>query len=172
MLFRSGGEPGLAEMDALYRTSLLATPCDWNDPLFSATFRDIMGSILAADVPITPVIIDNLLNDSLSSTSHHTLQHFHCVLSYGSDQTIRIHPSFFEFLTALKRCGRLEWHINLPYYRRYLAIRCFEYIRTNLRDEREELESFTYEVGLNVINVQLLLIGDHRDIHSISCHHL
>ncbi|KAH8092486.1 hypothetical protein BXZ70DRAFT_951104 [Cristinia sonorae] len=127
------------EMDAssvinqLYTDALELASGDWDDDEFRLPFNAIFGTLVAADsAPLNCVTLDELLGDTLTVTSEHTLQHFGSVVTHDFENPrspVELHPSFREYLSDRNRCGSdAKWYINVDDHCRKLALRCMEYI--------------------------------------------
>jgi hypothetical protein len=123
-------------LDLIYSTALESTR-RWEDPAFSADFRDILGVVIAARNPLTALTIDRLnAGASVPRTqpSLHTIQHLGCVFRGTTSEPIRvIHPSFEEFLTDRARCKKDEWFIDVYLSHRRLAHQCIGSLRAILK---------------------------------------
>ncbi|KAG1747702.1 hypothetical protein EDB19DRAFT_282546 [Suillus lakei] len=123
-------------LDLMYSTALESAG-RWEDPAFSADFRDILGIVIAARNPLTASTIDHL-NEAASVSrtrpSLHTIQHLGCVFRGSASEPIHvIHPSFEDFLTDRARCKRDEWFIDVSLSRRKLARQCIGSLRAILK---------------------------------------
>ncbi|KAI6024326.1 hypothetical protein EDC04DRAFT_278657 [Pisolithus marmoratus] len=115
-------------LDSIYITALESAG-KWNDGAFAADFREILGMVIVAENPLTSETIDILNADFTSGRKKrpclHTIQHFSSVLQWASDKPIRVfHPSFADFITERRRCGRDAWHIDKPHHHLRLARQC------------------------------------------------
>ncbi|KAG1813834.1 uncharacterized protein BJ212DRAFT_1482194 [Suillus subaureus] len=123
-------------LDLIYSTALESTR-RWEDPAFSADFRDILGVVIAARNPLTALTIDRLNEvSSVSRTrpSLHTIQHLGCVFRGTTSEPIQvIHPSFEDFLTDRARCKRDEWFIDVSLSHQRLARQCIGSLRATLK---------------------------------------
>ncbi|KIK42463.1 hypothetical protein CY34DRAFT_804888 [Suillus luteus UH-Slu-Lm8-n1] len=123
-------------LDLIYSTALESTR-RWEDPAFSADFRDILGVVIAARNPLTALTIDRL-NEGASvprtQPSLHTIQHLGCVFRGTTSEPIRvIHPSFEDFLTDRARCKKDEWFIDVYLSHQRLAHQCIGSLRAILK---------------------------------------
>ncbi|KAI6138459.1 hypothetical protein BKA82DRAFT_4236015 [Pisolithus tinctorius] len=79
----------------------------WDDSAFSADFQEILGIVIK------------------EAACLHTIQHLSCLLQWAADKPIRVfHPSFADFITERRRCGRDAWHINKSHHHLRLARQC------------------------------------------------
>lgn len=124
-------------LDNIYVTALESAG-KWDDPGFTADFRDILGIVIVAEDPLTAQAID-ILNADFTYTrkkrpSLHTLQHLGCVLQWAGDRPIRVmHPSFADFITERRRCGRDAWYIDKFYHELRVARQCIRHLNTVLK---------------------------------------
>ncbi|KAG2357448.1 hypothetical protein BDR07DRAFT_1612520 [Suillus spraguei] len=123
-------------LDLIYSTALESVG-RWEDPAFSADFRDILGVVIAARNPLTALTIDRL-NEAASVSrtrpSLHTIQHLGCVFRGATSEPIHlIHPSFEDFLTDRARCKRDEWFIDVSSSHQRLARQCISCLRVILK---------------------------------------
>ncbi|KAG1871581.1 hypothetical protein F4604DRAFT_1955755 [Suillus subluteus] len=123
-------------LDLIYSTALESVR-RWEDPAFSADFRDILGVVIAARNPLTALTIDRLnevASVSRTRPSLHTIQHLGCVFRGTTSEPIQvIHPSFEEFLTDRARCKRDEWFIDVSLSHQRLALQCIGSLRAILK---------------------------------------
>ncbi|KAG1879614.1 hypothetical protein C8R48DRAFT_648028 [Suillus tomentosus] len=123
-------------LDLMYSTALESAG-RWEDPAFSADFRDILGIVIAAKNPLTASTIDRLnevASVSRTRPSLHTIQHLSCVFRGSTNEPIHvIHPSFEDFLTDRTRCKRDEWFIDVYLSHQRLALQCISSLRANLK---------------------------------------
>ncbi|KAG2342057.1 hypothetical protein BDR05DRAFT_424914 [Suillus weaverae] len=123
-------------LDLIYSTALVSAG-RWEDPAFSADFRDILGVVIAAKNPLTALTIDRLnevASVSRTRPSLHTIQHLGCVFRGTTSEPIHvIHPSFEDFLTDRARCKKDEWFIDVSLSHQRLALQCIGSLRAILK---------------------------------------
>ncbi|KAI6012810.1 hypothetical protein F5J12DRAFT_820855 [Pisolithus orientalis] len=115
-------------LDNIYITALESAG-KWNDSAFAADFQEILGIVIVAENPLTPPTIDILNADFTGGRKKrpclHTIQHLSCLLQWAADKPVRVfHPSFADFITERRRCGRDAWHINKSHHHLRLARQC------------------------------------------------
>jgi len=126
----NSSEP-FAQLDKLYKTGLESARY-WNDLLFCSDFRDILGVILCARNPLSPSVIDSLLELPQNRTCCQTISHLGCVLHIGESDGIRIlHPSFHDYLSS--RCSLEPWFVDLQLHNRKLALCCIGLLNRTLQ---------------------------------------
>jgi WD40 repeat protein len=131
-----------AALDALYRTALNSIN-RWDDEDFVSDFRDVMGIILVARLPLSSSAIDALLHIPDDRPSGHLISLLGCVLQ--QNPTIRVlHPSFVDFLMEKERCGRDIWFFDHETYHRLLALRCLGRMDVVLQQNMCNLTLSTY----------------------------
>jgi hypothetical protein len=117
----SGAE---AALDALYKTALESVGY-WDDEDFMTDFRTILGIIFLAREPLSSPAIDALLHLPEDRPCMNTISLLGCLLQQSP--TVRVlHPSFADFLTTKKRCGRDTWFFDQSVYHRRLACLCLD----------------------------------------------
>ena len=113
-----------AALDTLYKTALESIGL-WNDEDFITYFHAILGVVLVTCQPPSSTGIDASLSLPKGWPSMHTISLLGCVLQ--QKPTVRaLHPSFNDFLTTERRCGRDIWFFDQSIYHRYLALRCLD----------------------------------------------
>ncbi|KAI6139916.1 hypothetical protein BKA82DRAFT_4203105, partial [Pisolithus tinctorius] len=108
-------------LDNIYITALESAG-KWDDRNF--------GYRIVAENPLTPPTID-ILNADFTGGERSGL----CLLQWAADKPIRVfHPSFADFITERRRCGRDAWHINKSHHHLRLARQCIaqEYLPNTL----------------------------------------
>lgn len=126
------GTPGVeAALDNLYETALKSGG-RWDDEDFVKDFRAILGFVLVARTPLSADAIDNLRGMPEDRPSMHIISLLGCILSRNS--TVRIlHPSFSDFLSNRKRCGRDVRFIDITSHNEDLANLCLRRLRETLK---------------------------------------
>ncbi|KAG0706667.1 hypothetical protein DFH29DRAFT_136855 [Suillus ampliporus] len=141
-------------LDLIYSTALESAG-RWEDPAFSADFRDILGVVIVAKNPLTASTIDRLNEAaSVSSTrpSLHTIQHLGCVFRGTTSEPIHvIHPSFEDFLTDRARCKRDEWFIDVSLHHQRLARQCIGSLHATLKRNMCNLTLTTSVVDVMIL---------------------
>ncbi|KAG6333192.1 hypothetical protein ID866_5896 [Astraeus odoratus] len=136
-------EDSESALDSIYITALDAAG-KWDDPVFAADFREILGMVIVASNPLTAQTIDILNADFANSRRKrpclHTVQHLGCVLHWAVDKPIRVmHPSFADFITERRRCGRDAWYIDKRYHHLRLAQQCMARLGNTLQKNIHKL---------------------------------
>lgn len=142
-------------MDLIYSTALDSTG-KWEDPVFAADFRDILGVVIVARNPLTALTIDRLKETtSVSKTrpSLHTIQYFGSIFRGTiNEEPLRvIHPSFEDFITDRARCKRDGWFIDISLYRQRLARQCIGCLCANLKRNMCNLTLTTSVVDVKIL---------------------
>ncbi|KAF9225142.1 hypothetical protein BS17DRAFT_580275 [Gyrodon lividus] len=105
-----------AALDGIYITALESAG-KWEDDAFGIDFREILGIVIVSENPLTAKMID-LLNAGVGGKKKkrpclHTIRHLGTVLQWAEDRPICVmHPSFADFITERRRCGRDAWFID------------------------------------------------------------
>jgi len=132
---RLPSEQGAEEMmDELYATVLMKF--QWRDRKFAKGYEQVMGTILASKVPLSPFAIESLQSGMLQfklADLLHTLK----PLLHPSDEgkPIQIlHQSLHDFLTdrALKKDTWKHFAINEQLHSQQLALLCIQFINEEL----------------------------------------
>jgi hypothetical protein len=124
----SGAESSL---DTLYETALVSVGM-WDDSDFVTDFQAILGTMLAARIPLSGAAIDKLLGANESRPSIHTTSLLGCIIRQQPNLRL-LHPSFADFLSDQLRCRRDAWFIDVQSHNRGLAIRCLVFLETVLK---------------------------------------
>ncbi|KAF9237048.1 quinon protein alcohol dehydrogenase-like superfamily [Melanogaster broomeanus] len=117
-----------AALDGIYTTALESAG-KWEDDAFGADFREILGIVIVSESPLTAKTID-LLNADIEGKKKkrpclHTIRHLGTVLQWAEDKPICVmHPSFADFITERRRCGRDAWFIDRPAHHLRVARLC------------------------------------------------
>lgn len=128
-------------LDALYTEALnIALPAASNDKDLDPLYRRVVGTVLAAQQPLTVSAICTLLkadDDDATSAIRSLLENLGCVLLLkpicGGDVVVRIaHTSFYDYVTSRRRCPSL-WFIDAYQASVQLGSRCFSLMATSLR---------------------------------------
>ncbi|KAG1742617.1 uncharacterized protein EDB91DRAFT_1346397 [Suillus paluster] len=140
-------------LDSIYSTALESAG-RWEDPLFSADFRDILGVVIVAKNPLTASTIDRL-NEAASVLSTrpslHTIQHLGCIFRGTTSEPIHvIHPSFEDFLTDRARC-KDEWFIDVSLHHQRLARQCIGSLRATLKRNMGDLTLTKSAVDVKIL---------------------
>ena len=125
----NSSEP-FAQLDKLYKTGLQSAGY-WNNLSFCSDCCDILGVILCARNPLSPPVIDSLLELPPNRTCHQSISRLGCVLRIGESEGIRIlHPSFHDYLSS--RCSLEPWFVDLQLHNRKLALCCIGLLNRTL----------------------------------------
>jgi hypothetical protein len=125
-------ETAEAALYALYRTALDVAG-SWKDEMFRKDFQAIFGLLLVARQSLGHDMIDSLLGLH-ERPALHTIQHFGSVLSWGPGQPVQIlHPSFADFLSNQEYCKEDYWFIDIPNHNLFVAQRCFQIMKMELK---------------------------------------
>jgi len=128
-------------LDALYTEALnIALPAASNDKDLDPMYRRVVGTVLAAQQPLTVSAICTLLkadDDDATSAIRSLLENLGCVLLLnpicGGAVVVRIaHTSFYDYVTSRRRCPSL-WFIDAYQASVQLGSRCFSLMATSLR---------------------------------------
>ena len=119
-----------ANLDRLYKTGLESAGI-WADAQFRSDCCDIFGVILCARTPLSPAMIDSLLD--LPRQCLQSVSRLGCVLRWSPTEAVRIlHPSFHDYLST--RCHNEPWFIDIEHHNAKLAIHCIELLDKTLRE--------------------------------------
>ncbi|KAI9466620.1 hypothetical protein BJY52DRAFT_4177 [Lactarius psammicola] len=129
-------------LDALYAEALrVAVPAEAQDKDLHSLYRQVMGTVVAAQEPLTISAICTFLNESGvscdASTVHTLLENLGSVIvlrhTRGGAVVVRIgHRSFSEYVTTPLRCPS-TWYINLQRASTQLGSRCFSLMAKGLK---------------------------------------
>ncbi|KZP15713.1 hypothetical protein FIBSPDRAFT_76510 [Athelia psychrophila] len=97
-------------LDDFYRAALNSAG-DWTDVDFVADFRAIMGAVFVLPTAILTTAMHHLVDRPLSRPAMVTIQCLGSVLTHDPFARV-LHPSFFDFLSSLQRCGRSDWYFE------------------------------------------------------------
>lgn len=122
-----------AALDNLYITALDYAG-RWGDSDFLAEFHAIIGLVLVARDPLSLSAIDELLYGVLAEgrPSIHTILLLGCIVTHNLKVRV-LHPSFVDFLSNRKRCGRQIWYIDKRQQHLRLAVLCLDRMSGTLR---------------------------------------
>ncbi|KAF7973389.1 hypothetical protein HWV62_15166, partial [Athelia sp. TMB] len=124
-----------ASLHQLYKTALQSAG-NWNDQTFCSDFRDILGMIICAQVPLSCIAVDRLLG--LPRPSMQTVSRLGSLIRGDREQPIRIlHASFHDYLTLRDLIE--PWAINDERYNIHVANRCIEHLQQELRENMCDL---------------------------------
>jgi hypothetical protein len=137
------GMPAEAKMDALYADIL--SSCDWSDEDFVRDYHLLMGTILAAKIPLSSCVLQSLHRNNSSLDVYEGLRPLSSLLTglLQNDQPIQIlHLSFRDFLTSRAQIFPIykQFHIEGQDHDERLALLC-------LRILDEDLTSYTPGTG-------------------------
>ncbi|KIJ13795.1 hypothetical protein PAXINDRAFT_13343 [Paxillus involutus ATCC 200175] len=126
-----------AALDGIYVTALESAG-KWEDDAFGIDFREILGILIVSENPLTAKTID-LLNADIEGKKKkrpclHTIRHLGTVLQWAEDKPICVmHPSFADFITERRRCGRDVWFIDRSAHHLRVARLCIARLGVVLR---------------------------------------
>ncbi|KAF7966261.1 hypothetical protein HWV62_39403 [Athelia sp. TMB] len=171
----------------LYHTAL--TPAiQWNNPQSCARARDLLGAVTCAQVPLSYVAIDELLDQR--SPSLKMVKSLGSVLSWSETGPIRIlHTSFYEYLTLHSTTGPTAgpWALTVSEFHAKLAKGCIALLTGKMKENMCNLvlphpitdetlpEATAYAANFWVEHVCLIVkpAEDLADtIHQFMCDHL
>ncbi|KZP30747.1 WD40 repeat-like protein [Athelia psychrophila] len=121
----------------LYKTALLSAG-RWQNTSTAANFRDILGAVICAQIPLSCSAIDSLLLPRMyplqpRSPSLQTVSRFGSVLNWSDTGPTRLlHTSFFDYLTA--HAPAEPWAINVEECDAQLAKGCILLLEKELRE--------------------------------------
>lgn len=119
----------------LYKTALQSAG-NWEDQSFCSDFRDILGTIVCAQTPLSCLALDALLG--LPRPSFQTVSRLGSVLRGSREEPIRIlHTSFYDYLTLREPVE--PWAINNEEYNTQLAYRCIAHLEQELHENMCDL---------------------------------
>jgi len=128
-----GGAASAAQtaLDSLYETAL-ESEGNWDNEVFVADFRAILGLVLVAETPLSSSAIDLLLGKRTSCPAEHTVSKLGCVLQ--QTPTVRVlHSSFADFLLTRSRCSRDIWWFDPAPHHQSLANQCLHRLNEVLK---------------------------------------
>ncbi|KAI9448417.1 hypothetical protein H4582DRAFT_88202 [Lactarius indigo] len=133
---------GVVSLDALYAEALsIAVPAQAQDKDLRTLYLHVIGTVVAAQEPLTISAICTLLNASGvgcdASTVRALLENLGSVIVLrrirGGAVVVRIgHPSFSEYVTSPQRCPP-AWYIDLQRASAQLGSRCFSLMAKSLK---------------------------------------
>jgi NACHT domain len=135
--------PGEAEsvLDALYATAL-GMGGNWDRNEVAADFREVLGTIVMARVPLRDTTIDRILGLDGPRSSCFILSRLHCLLHWSPGKPVRtLHVSFIDYLTDAQRSGSHPWFIDSSTHHRNLVVACFRIMKAGLRFNICKLET-------------------------------
>jgi hypothetical protein len=135
---------GEVSLDALYAVALgIAVPADAQDRDLRPLYRQVVGTVVAAQEPLTISAICTLLNASGVATDATTvrtlLENLGSVIVLrrirGGAVVVRIgHTSFSEYITSPQRCPT-TWYIDLKLASAQLGSLCFDLMAKGLKKD-------------------------------------
>lgn len=135
---------GEVSLDALYAVALgIAVPADAQDRDLRPLYRQVAGTVVAAQEPLTISAICTLLNASGVATDATTvrtlLENLGSVIVLrrirGGAVVVRIgHTSFSEYITSPQRCPT-TWYIDLKLASAQLGSLCFDLMAKGLKKD-------------------------------------
>ena len=139
----SGADSGEVSLDALYAEALgIAVPADAQDRDLRPLYCQVVGTVVAAQEPLTISAICTLLNASGvvgcdASTVRALLENLGGVIVLqrirAGAVVVRIgHTSFSEYVTSAQRCPS-AWYIDLQQASAQLGSRCFSLMAKSLK---------------------------------------
>ena len=133
---------GEVSLDTLYAVALgIAVPADVQDRDLRPLYRQVIGTVVAAQEPLTVSAIRTLLDASGVATDATTirtlLENLGSVIVVrrirGGAVVVRIgHTSFSEYITSPQRCPT-AWYIDLKLASAQLGSRCFALMAKGLK---------------------------------------
>ena len=92
----------------------------------------MLGAIVVARIPITDVVIDEMLGSS-EHTAASFLDHILCLVYWKRGETIRaMHASVLDYLSDPRRSGNYPWFIDVSSHHHILSKRCFSIMNAEL----------------------------------------
>ncbi|TCD61368.1 POC1 centriolar protein [Steccherinum ochraceum] len=128
------------QLDELYLT-ILQMLGDWTDDSFATAFQDIVGAVVAAEEPLTDMIIDQVLDRPPTQPAIHTIKSLLCILTVQEDRVLQIiHDSFEDFITNSNAAAPIgaHWLITLPQQRQDLALGCLSLLAADVSQPAPE----------------------------------
>ncbi|KAF7978013.1 hypothetical protein HWV62_1877 [Athelia sp. TMB] len=114
----------------LYKTALQSAG-NWDDKSFRSDFRDVVGTVICAQGPLSCSAVDSLLD--LPRPSLHTVLRLGSVLCGNREEPIRIlHTSFYDYLTL--RDPVELWAIDNEWDDMRMADRCLVHLEQTLHE--------------------------------------
>ncbi|KZP16008.1 hypothetical protein FIBSPDRAFT_976664, partial [Athelia psychrophila] len=110
----------------LYKTALLSV-CEWKAGETTDTYRQILGIIVVSQVPLTDVVIGDLLglNQDSRRACRTALRRLACVIQWSEGQSARtLHKSFPDYLTDQSACSSEPWFIDVKEHEYALTLGC------------------------------------------------
>ncbi|KZP24326.1 hypothetical protein FIBSPDRAFT_1012222, partial [Athelia psychrophila] len=118
----------------LYKTALLSVK-EWKAGESTDIYRRILGIIIVSQVPLTDVVIMDLLGlDQDSGRACRTaLRRLGCVIQWSEGQSARtLHKSFPDYLTDQSACSSEPWFINVKEHQHALTLACLRVMNDGL----------------------------------------
>lgn len=118
-------------LNQLYSSVLINSGISWHDSTSKTRFQRVVGLILLSKIPLTENTIDAILGSSVGKCRA-TLSRLRSVIDYKPGEPIRLfHTSFSDYLMASLDVE--EWFIDITTQESFLATRCFEIMKEELR---------------------------------------
>ncbi|KZP15997.1 hypothetical protein FIBSPDRAFT_794912, partial [Athelia psychrophila] len=118
----------------LYKTALLSV-CEWKAGETTDTYRRILGIIIVSQVPLTDVVITDLLGVGQDSGSacRTALRRLGCVIQWSEGQSARtLHKSFPDYLIDQSACSSEPWFIDVKEHQHALTLACLQVMNDGL----------------------------------------
>ena len=120
------------KLDALYKTALEADAFSETTEDEAEFYRSVLGAIVVAQVPMTDILIDEILGSS-EYTAASFLDHILCLVYWKRGETIRaMHASVLDYLSDHSRSGNYPWFIDISTHHHILSKRCFAIMNAEL----------------------------------------
>ncbi|KZP08039.1 hypothetical protein FIBSPDRAFT_1052611 [Athelia psychrophila] len=161
----------------LYKTALLSV-IEWKTGETTDIYRRILGIIIISQVPLTDIVITDLLGlgQDSGSACQTTLRRLGCIIQWSEGQSARIlHQSFSDYLTDEGACASEPWFIDVNEHQRALTLACLRIMNEGLHFNMGDLKT-SYFVNANVPNLSAHVEAVIPQSMSYSCqfwgHHL
>ena len=120
------------KLDALYKTALEADAFSETTEDEAEFYRSVLGAIVVARIPMTDIVIDEMLGSS-EYTAASFLDHILCLVYWKRGETIRaMHASILDYLSDFGRSGSYPWFIEISTHHHVLSMRCFAIMNAGL----------------------------------------
>ncbi|KZP22859.1 hypothetical protein FIBSPDRAFT_952434 [Athelia psychrophila] len=161
----------------LYKTTLLSV-IEWKAGETTDIYRRILGIIIISQVPLTDIVITDLLglSQGAGSACQTTLRRLGCVIQWSEGQSARIlHQSFSDYLTDKGACASEPWFIDVNEHQRALTLACLRIMNEGLHFNMGDLKT-SYIANANVPDLSAHVEAVVPQSMSYSCqfrgHHL
>lgn len=129
----------ISGLNQLYSTVLGNSGISWHDNTSKTRFQRVVGLILLSKTPLIEDTIDSILGSSVGKCRA-TLSRLRSVIEYRPGEPIRLfHTSFSDYLVSSSHTE--DWIIDMAEQEFFLAARCFEIMKAELRFNICDLKS-------------------------------